>query len=190
MDFPLLETNRLKLVEITEKYAEEFFDIMSKDVVLKYYGMDKLKSLEEALKIIHSFRIQFDTKRGIRWGIILKETGEFVGTIGLNNLNLLSKRAEIGFELHPSYWGKGIMSNAVREILGYSFIELGLHRIGAVTYPQNKASIKLLRRFGFTLEGLLRGYIFQNNKPHDAFMFSLLQPEWVKEQKILVKIKR
>ena len=179
MTFPTLETERLRLIEINETHTERFFEIMSEDEVARYYGMRSLKNTEEANKIIESFRLTFNTKRGIRWGIVLKETGEFVGTAGLNNLVTWSKKAEVGYELHPAYWSQGITSEAVKEVLRYSFNELDLHRMGAVTFPQNHASTHLLEKLGFKKEGILRGYLYQNNQSHDALIFSLLKPEWV-----------
>lgn len=70
------------------------------------------------------------------------------------------------------------MTEAVREILRYSFEDLEIYRIGAITYPQNEPSIQLLKRLGFTEEGLLRGYLYQNNQSHNALVFSLLRTEW------------
>lgn len=180
MRFPELETSRLELVQINEEHTQSYFEIMSKDEVTKYYGMDSLKSIDDASKIVKSLQNTYESKRGIRWGIILKETGDFVGTLGLNNLSTWSKKAEIGYEIHPSHWRKGITTEAVKEVLRYSFEDLNLFRIGAVTYPQNEPSIQLLRRLGFAKEGLLRGYLYQNKQSHDALIFSLLQREWEK----------
>ncbi|TFD93627.1 GNAT family N-acetyltransferase [Jeotgalibacillus sp. R-1-5s-1] len=178
MSFPELETNRLKLTMMSEEYVDPYFEIMSNDEVTKFYGMDSLKHKDDAEKIISSMKNTYESKRGIRWGMVLKETGEFVGTLGLNNLNIPGKRAEIGYELAPAYWGQGMTSEAVKEVLRYSFYELGLYRVGAVTYPQNEASIQLLKRLGFEQEGLLRGYLYQNEQSHDAVVFSLLEPDF------------
>ncbi|MGV3489183.1 MAG: GNAT family N-acetyltransferase [Tuberibacillus sp.] len=58
-----------------------------------------------------------------------------------NHLNTWSKKAEIGFERHPSHWHKGIVTEATKEVLRYSFLDLDLYRMGAVTFPKNDASI-------------------------------------------------
>ena len=178
MTFPVLKTTRLDLVRIGSQYASRFFDIMSKEQVTKYYGMDSLVSQEEAEQIINSFQMGFELKRSIRWGLILKETGEFIGTIGLNNLNKRAKKSEIGYELHPDYWRQGIAKEAIREVLRYSFEELDLFRMGAVTYPANETSSGLLKKLGFKEEGRLRAYLYQGGQSHDALIFSLLKSEW------------
>lgn len=177
MEFQELKTERLNLVQVTEEHTESYFDIMSRDEVTKYYGMDSLTRLEDAEKMIASFPNTFNSKRGIRWGMVVKDSGAFIGTVGLNNLNAGSKRAEVGFELHPSYWNGGYTSEAVKEVINYSFTVLGLHRLGAVTFPQNDASISLLKKLGFVKEGVLRGYLFQSSESHDAFVFSLLKTD-------------
>lgn len=178
MEFPVLETSRLRLVQMNTKSLDSYYEIMSNDEVTKYYGMDSLQSREDARKLLESMHLTYENKRGIRWGIVLKENNEFIGTVGLNNLSLFSKRAEIGYELHPNYWGKGITTEAVKEVLRYSFEKLNLNRIGAVTYPENIPSYKLLEKIGFSKEGLLRGYIYQKEQSHDAFVFSILKSEW------------
>ncbi|UOR12672.1 GNAT family N-acetyltransferase [Halobacillus amylolyticus] len=178
MKFPELETERLKLVQVSKEHIKSFYEIMARDEVARYYGMESLKSIEDASQIVESFQNTFENRRGIRWGIVIKETEDFIGTLGLNNLSTWSKKAEIGFELHPSHWKKGFTSEAIKAVLKYSFDELELYRMGAITYPQNEPSILLLRKLGFTEEGLLRGYLYQNNQSHDALIFSLLQTEW------------
>ncbi|QDP39901.1 GNAT family N-acetyltransferase [Radiobacillus deserti] len=178
MSFPLKDTNRLKLVQITHNHVDDYFAIMSQPIVTKYYGMDTLNEREQAVKIVESFQTNYDNKHGIRWGLIEKETSQFIGTIGLNNLSIRSKRAEIGYELHPDFWRKGFATEAIHSILNYAFYELGLYRIGAVTFPDNLASNQLLEKLGFRQEGLLRGYIFQDEQSHDANVYSILASEW------------
>ncbi len=178
MEFPVLETSRLKLIEIKEEHVDKIFQIFSNEEVIRYYGMEPLKQKEQASNMIKSFSKSFQEKRSMRWGIYLKESEELVGTLGLNNLSIGQKRTEIGYELLPEYWRKGIAREAVESIIHYCFEELNLFRIAAVTFTENKSSYKLLLKLGFHQEGLLRGYIYQNNKSNDTFVFSLIKPEW------------
>jgi [ribosomal protein S5]-alanine N-acetyltransferase len=176
--FPTLETERLRLVEITPIHAVSLFEILSLDEVTKYYGTARFTSIEEAKKLIDMFQKGYYEKRSMRWGIILKENDQFIGTLGLNGLQLKNKKAEIGYEIHPSYWRKGYTSEAIKEVLRYSYLELELNRIGAVVYLENEASSKLLEKLGFKKEGVLRDYLFQNNSFYTTSMFSILKREW------------
>jgi [ribosomal protein S5]-alanine N-acetyltransferase len=181
MAFPELETPRLKLIEIREEHTKRYFEIMSLDSVTKYYGMESLQTLDQAENIIKSFKEGFESKRSMRWGITIKETGTFIGTVGLNNLQIGNKKAEIGFEIHPDYWSNGYTSEASGAVIEYAFNELQLYRMGAITFLENKASIGLLEKIGFRKEGILRGYIFQNGVSNDTHIFSLLRTEWRKD---------
>ncbi|MEI4768108.1 GNAT family protein [Psychrobacillus sp. FJAT-51614] len=182
MGFPILETERLRLIEIKEKHTEDIFAIFSNEAVIKYYGMSAFTEYQQAKSLIESFGKNFKEKRSMRWGIILKETGSFVGTVGLNNLIITGRRTEIGYDLLPEYWRKGIISEAVNTVIQYCFKELDLFRIGAVTFPQNESSNKLLLKLGFEKEGLLRGYLYQNGHSNDALVFSLIKPDWDKNR--------
>ncbi|MFS0782091.1 GNAT family N-acetyltransferase [Bacillus sp. 1P06AnD] len=176
--FPQLETERLQLVELDDSYIQSYFDIMSNEEVTRYYGMDPLQTQADAENIIHSFADAFKKRSAIRWGLVLKDSSDLIGTIGLNALQLKSKKANVGYEIHPFYWRRGLMKEAMQAIMAFSFEGLGLVRLGAVTFIQNEASNQLLMKAGFQQEGVLRSYLFQNERNHDAFSFSLLHNEW------------
>lgn len=174
MTFTELETDRLRLVEVKMEHAQGLFDNFSNPLVLQYYGMNPMTELAEAEKLVGHFKNSFLASRSTRWAMVRKEDNRFVGTIGLNNLSKGMKRAEIGFEIHPDFWRTGITSEALKAVLNYSFAEMGLHRMGAVTFLDNVASINLLEKHGFQQEGILRSYLFQNGQSHDARVFSVL----------------
>ncbi|MFX3673892.1 MAG: GNAT family N-acetyltransferase [Paenisporosarcina sp.] len=178
MSFPVLETKRLKLIELNPSHAIPLFDQFSREDVTRYYGMDPLETLEQAEKMVTNMIAGFEAKRSMRWGIQVKESGEFAGTIGLNNLQLWSKKCEVGYDLHPDYWGTGYIKEALGAVLTYCFEELNLSRVGATTFPANEASWKLLLKVGFEKEGLLRNYLYQGSQNHDAYVFSITIEEW------------
>lgn len=175
MIFPELETDRLRLLEVKMEHAKGLFDNFSNLRVIQYYGMDPMTELVAAEKMVEHFRNSFLASRGIRWAMIRKDDNRFAGTIGLNNLSKGMKRAEVGFEIHPDFWRTGITSEALAAVLHFSFTEMGLHRMGAVTFLDNVASIKLLEKHGFMQEGILRSYLFQSGQSHDARVFSVLK---------------
>jgi ribosomal-protein-alanine N-acetyltransferase len=182
MNFPILETKRLKLIELTHQHIDSLYEIFSLEEVTRFYGTNRFTLPVEASRLIDMFHKNLLDKRGIRWGIKVKENQRMIGTVGLNGLQLKNKRAEIGYELHPAYWRKGYSEEAIKAVINFSFNQLDLHRIGAVVYPENEASINLLIKLGFAKEGLLRGYINQNEQFHDTYVLSLLKPEWPKSQ--------
>ncbi|MGE7760071.1 GNAT family N-acetyltransferase [Peribacillus sp. NPDC097895] len=179
MAFKALETERLRLIEIGHQHTESLFEILSKDEVTKYDGIESLILVDDARRLIDLFKSAYLNKRGIRWGVVLKDSEKFIGTVGLNQLSLTNKRAEIGYEIHPDYWRKHFTSEAVNEVLRYSFQELKLNRMAALIFKDNLASANLLKKFGFKEEGSLRSYIFLRDQSHDALVFSLLCEEYL-----------
>ena len=175
MSFPIFETDRLQLIELNPAHAIHLFNQFSREDVTRYYGMDPLETLAQAEKMVANMIAGFAEKRSMRWGIQLKSTREFVGTIGLNNLQTWNKKCEVGYDLHPDFWGNGYISEALEVVLSYCFDKLSFSRVGAVTFPENEASWKLLLKAGFEKEGLLRNYLYQGGQNHDAFMFSMIR---------------
>jgi [ribosomal protein S5]-alanine N-acetyltransferase len=173
--FPTLETDRLILREITKEDTDAIFSSFSNDEVTRYYGQDTLKSIEEAEKFIDIFATNYIEKRGVRWGIERKGDQEIIGTIGFHAWSPKHKRAEIGYEIHPDYWRKGYTREALIKIISYGLREMDLTRIGAVVFTENEASNRLLTKMGFQKEGTLKDYMYQNGKPHDTFIYSLLR---------------
>ncbi|GAE05308.1 acetyltransferase, GNAT family [Paenibacillus sp. JCM 10914] len=99
-----------------------------------------------------------------------------IGTIGFNAWSPKHKRAEIGYELHPSYWHQGYAREAASAVIAHGFEELGLTRIGAIVFLENESSHALLTTLGFTSEGVLRQYMVQNGVSFDTRVYSLLKP--------------
>ncbi|MDQ0219812.1 N-acetyltransferase [Peribacillus cavernae] len=173
--FPVFETERLILREITEKDAHGIFNCFSNNAVTRFYGQDTLTTLDQAKQFVEAFSKNYNEKRGIRWGIELKGKEGIIGTIGFHAWSPKYKRAEIGYELHPDYWRKRYATEAVKKVVSFGFNELGLTRIGAVVFIDNHASNQLLIKLGFEKEGILRNYMYQNGVPYDTNVYSILK---------------
>ncbi|KIL34410.1 acetyltransferase [Cohnella kolymensis] len=172
---PTLETERLILREIHREDADSIFSYFSNDNVTRHYGMKTFEKLEQAENLIDAFSKNFTEKRGIRWGIEKKDSKGLVGTIGFNLWSPAHKRAEIGYDIHPNVWRMGYTSEALQRILEYGFDKLGLTRIGAVVFIENEASNQLLLKQGFEKEGILRNYMYQNDKVYDVNIYSKMK---------------
>ncbi|HCF52008.1 MAG TPA: GNAT family N-acetyltransferase, partial [Bacillus sp. (in: Bacteria)] len=152
MGFPKLETERLRLRELTLLDAETLFQYFSKESVIRYFGMDSFENIEQAKTTIQTFKNRYEEGSVFRWGIEKKGTGQLIGTCGFHLINNHHKRAEIGYELDDTYWGQGYATEALQAILTYGFETLQLIRVAAVVYVENKASQKLLSKAGFQEE--------------------------------------
>ncbi len=174
--FPTLETDHLRLREITPDDAEAIFAIFGDEEVTRYYDLYTFRTLGEAYDLIDYVNDAFVSERQIRWGIERKSDGLLVGTCGF--VWLRTHRGEIGYDLARAHWGHGIMVEALTALLGYGFETLDLNRIEALTMVENERSARLLRRLGFTEEAHLREYDYFKEAFHDMRLFALLRREF------------
>jgi ribosomal-protein-alanine N-acetyltransferase len=88
------------------------------------------------------------------WGVILKDSGEFVGTCGVDvNYAPEHTRAELGYVLSRDHWGRGLMPEAVRAVIRFGFGCIELNRIQARCIAENTASARVMEKAGMTYEG-------------------------------------
>jgi len=88
------------------------------------------------------------------------------------------KAAKLGYALAASTQGHGYAADACRALIGFGFTELGLHRISAAIGPGNEASVRAVKRLGFTYEGRIRDHVFTNGAWRDSDLYSVLEHEW------------
>jgi [ribosomal protein S5]-alanine N-acetyltransferase len=81
-----------------------------------------------------------------------------VGVIGLKDIDLANKMANLGYWIGEEYWGKGIATASVQLIISYASSELGIKEIYAYVFPENKPSIRVLEKSGMNLIGEIVEY--------------------------------
>ncbi len=181
--FPTLTTERLVLRQIQPTDAAAFFEVLSDANVVRYTSGEPHQSIEQTRELIRRLQAAYDKRESMRWAITLRGEERMIGSCCLWHFDEGFHRAEIGYELHPAFWGQGIASEAVSALLSYSFTELALHRIEADVDPENEASKRLLLKLGFTYEGTLRQRYFLQGSMVDESYFGLLRDEWLGMQK-------
>lgn len=111
-------------------------------------------------------------KTPINWAI-RREDGLLIGGIGFHGLIPgKSHRAEIGYWLAKPYWGRGLMTAAVRAVSAYGFKRFKLARIEAHVFASNAASGRVLEKAGFRLEGVLRNHYKKDGRLGDARLYA------------------
>ena len=174
--FPEIQTERLLLRRMTTNDAEEILYLRSNDDVMKYIDRERTKSIEDAKSFLDKIDASLNSNNGIMWGISLKENpGKLIGNIGYWRLIKEHFRAEVGYMLHPSFWKKGIMKEALLRVIDFAFDEMNLHSIEANINPGNAASAMLLESTGFIKEAYFKEDFFFNGAFHDTIIYSRLK---------------
>ena len=104
--------------------------------------------------------------------------GKVIGSIGVfRQGNIHRRTAELGYYIAEAYWGKGLMTKAVRQLCRYVFDNSDILRIYAEPFAFNAASCRVLEKAGFQYEGTLRSNAVKNGNVIDMKMYSLLKSE-------------
>lgn len=99
-----------------------------------------------------------------------------IGSIGaFRQSNIHQLTAELGYYIAEEYWGKGIMTEAVKQICEYVFSVSDIIRIYAEPFAYNTASCRVLEKSGFQYEGTLRKNAVKNGKVLDMKLYSKIK---------------
>ena len=115
--------------------------------------------------------------RSYEFAILDAKDGTMLGGCGLNGVNRISRRANLGYWVRTGRTGQGIAPAATRLLAKWGFEALKLLRIEIVVATGNARSLRAAEKAGSTREGVLRNEIIIRDKPHDAVMHSLIPGE-------------
>jgi len=178
-DLPMLETERLILRKLSRNDAWDVFQYASDPEVSRYVSWDTHQIIEDSLRFIDSQIQCYETGRVSNWGIVLKKEGKLTGTGGFIKLMLEDSCGEIGYVLSRPYWNRGLMSEAVKAIIGFGFERLSLKRIEARCFVENVASARVMEKAGMTFEGILRESLYAKGRHWDVKLYSILLREYL-----------
>lgn len=105
---------------------------------------------------------------------VIDINGKASGGIGVfPQDDIMCKNAELGYWLAEPFWGKGIITNAIKEMISYGFNTFDINRIFAIPFGTNIASQKALEKAGFKLEARLGKTIFKNGEYEDELIYAV-----------------
>ena len=116
-------------------------------------------------------------ERQLRLVIEERETGDPVGMIDLFNFDPLHNRAEIGIATLKRYRRRGYASDAVRQLVDYSFLFLHMHQLYVYIPADNPASLRLFKGSGFKRTGRLKDWVRRPDGYVDAVVMQLFAEE-------------
>lgn len=160
-----LKSERLLLRTMTEADAPRLFEIWSSPDVTKFMNIDPFTEIKQAADMIAFLNGLARENRAVRYAITDRQSGAIMGSCGFNELDYGQRRAEIGYDLDPAFWGKQYAPEAIGCLLAYAFDEIGMNRVDAKVVPENVNSIKVLSKLRFTFAGTLRSEEDSDSSP-------------------------
>lgn len=174
---PVIETKHTRIRPMQIADASMMFEYMSDPEVCKHLTWFPHVHADDTVR--YAAMATFSARNGgiSEWIFEHKETSKVIGNGGFTAYDERHKSAEVFFILSRHYWNKGIMTEILTKLLEYGYKQ-GLHRVEAQCLTENKASHALLKKLGFTKEGVLRQKMLVKRKFRDVVIFSLLKNEF------------
>ncbi|MEV6907607.1 GNAT family protein [Amycolatopsis sp. NPDC051071] len=166
-----------KLRDFKSSDGAAAFKIVGDDRVTSFLSFDS-RSPGMAQKMVDDAIARIDGALRTEYYLAITriDDDELIGTCRIAFSGV--KAAKLGYAMAAEQWGNGYTTDAVQTILTFAFGTLDLHRITAAIGPDNHASQAVVKKLGFTREGVLRDHVFTNGAWRDSVLFSVLNREW------------
>ena len=175
---PVLETDRLILRKLTMRDAPDLYRYTRDREVARHVLWEAHQSIWETRAYIRYLLYQYRNGDPGSWGVVLRETGQVIGTIGYMSYSPDNSTVEIGYSLSREYWGQGLMTEALNTVIAETFRVLKLHRIEAMHFTDNPASGRVMEKCGMQHEGHHRERICCKGVFRDVEMWAILRMDW------------
>ena len=173
-----LETVRLFLRRFTEADAEPMYRNWASDPeVSRFLTWPPHANIEVTTSLVSNWISRYENPDYYNWVIELKETGEVIGNISVVEVVEKIEAAEIGYCMGQTWWGRGIMPEALGAVMNYLFDEVGMNRVYARHDVDNSKSGSVMQKAGMKYEGTLRGGGRNNLGIRDVAMYGLLKSD-------------
>jgi ribosomal-protein-alanine N-acetyltransferase len=177
MNFEIINTDRLILRRLSPNDFKYIYENYSEEEIKKLLGHN---SDEEFLKEKVKYENGYTTyNRSFEYFQILDSQSKcIIGGCGFHNWYIDHRRAELGYSItNENFKRKGIMSEALKAVIDHGFHKMNLHRIEALVGSENIASLKLMKKYNFIKEGVLRQHFFIAGKFENSVVFSKLKSD-------------
>jgi len=172
-------TERLVLRPCGVEDLEAFHDLHSRDEVTRFLPFGSHDAAASRASLGRQQTVRFDREGdAVSLGGFDRATGRLVGLFMLFLRSVEHGNAELGYLLHPDFWGRGLATEGAAHLLGLAFGELGVRRVLARIDARNAASAGVLRRLGMRQEAhLVQNELFKGEWA-DEDRFAILRTEW------------
>jgi ribosomal-protein-alanine N-acetyltransferase len=177
-DLPVLETDRLLLRRLQAHDVDDIFEYASDPEVAKYTSWAAHATIQDSDKFLDYVLELYEKGDVAPWGVMYKPKAKLVGTCGFLDWYLPASWAEIGYALSREYWGRGLMTEAVRAVIAFGFRAMQLNRVQGRCEVENIASIRVMEKVGMKREGVLREHEYAKGRYLDIAIYSILRGEY------------
>jgi ribosomal-protein-alanine N-acetyltransferase len=182
MNFEIIKTRRLILKGLSPEDIKYIFENFTKPEIKRILGH---RSEEDYLKEESKHKNGYSSynRSFVLFLLTDKASDNIIGRCGLHNWNMEHKRAEIGYVMEEeSFKRRELMSEAVSAIIDHGFNKMNLNRIEALVGIGNVPSLRLMEKYHFIKERVLKQHCYTSDKYEDSILFSKLYNEYIYEK--------
>ncbi|MEF9934663.1 MAG: GNAT family protein [Clostridium sp.] len=174
-----IETNRLLLRKFNYEDTTTMLKNWISDPLIQSLYCEPVYSTQDEVKsLIDKYINSYSQDDFYRWAIILKDTKECIGQIAFYLVNTKYHFAEIEYCIGSKFQNKGFATEATKSLINFGFNQINLHKIQICHKSINIPSKKVIEKCGFTYEGTLRDYFYENGQYIDRLYYSILKSEF------------
>ncbi len=151
--FAFFESERLSFRPLIFSDRFDLHEIVSNPQNLRFFFPATKTQLETDCLLVHYFMKE---PLGV-WAILDKESGKMIGVIRFEKIEVQKRTVELGYFLNASFWGRGLMTEAVTCLTDLALSAMGMERIILIAHLENKASIRVAEKSGFKLVSRFKG---------------------------------
>ena len=177
-DLPLLRGERLRLRGFRSDDLSDFYALHADPAVMRYWSFPAWTQRSQAEDYLASAIAGRSDEVMLCWAIARHDDDRLIGATTLFDIHRVQGRAEIGYALQSTHWGRGYAQEALQLVLEHAYARLALRRLEADIDPRNLPSCRLVERLGFRREGLLRERWEVAGECQDSAIYGLLAREW------------
>ncbi|MET0295221.1 MAG: GNAT family protein [Phenylobacterium sp.] len=175
---PPFRTARLILRDYREDDLAAIHDYASDPEVARYMDWGPNTPEESRAHLERVLAAQGDAPDVLNVGLEVAAEGRLIGALRFEVKDPGNRTADVGWTIHRAYWGRGLVTEAGREILRIAFGDMALHRVWATCDARNIGSWRVMEKLGMRREGVLRKANLRKDGWRDTLLYAVLAEEW------------
>lgn len=172
----MAETPQVTLRAATDADTDVLYAIASDLDTWEERGPEPPAPLTRAAHLARRERLAGDPNAS--GAFVIDVAGEAVGSVSMFGRDDLARHAEVGIALLPKVRGRGIGTEALRQLVEFAFVRCNLRRLHLQLIASNAAARRAYEKCGFTVEGHLREHAWVRGSYEDIIVMGLLRADW------------
>jgi [ribosomal protein S5]-alanine N-acetyltransferase len=182
----VLKTKRLEIRDHTKDDLQPMNELLSHEAAMYYLDDLKTHTPEETRENLETAMNEINLEKRTKYffAVVCRETGRYIGEIGFTvRLDTpMGKIVGLGYFILPEFWGRGIVTEAAKEVLRFAFEELNVIKVETGCIKDNQSSEKVMKKLGMVREAEYRMRVWHDNRLKDRVEYRLLKEEWERLQ--------